>query len=502
MIPKLLRIFKYFFTPLGVGGFFIATSQKLVLPGDHPDPTVIKQGNYYWSSATSSNWFPAFPILKSTDLLHWKQEGYIFNKIPAWADYYFWAPELSYDNGKVYVYYAAHKKNGNLCVGVAVANKPEGPYKDLGPLVCEPDGSIDAFPMRDENGKLYLIWKEDANSIKQPTPIWAQPMKEDRTGLTGEKKELFRNSIPWEGNLVEGVSMIKHGNYFYAIYAASGCCGINCTYAVGVARSKTLLGPWEKYEKNPVMKGNNIWICPGHGTAIEKDGKYYFLHHAYEKSSAPFTGRQGILSEFRFTGDDWIEFLKEPADTVKRSQLSFSDNFNTSALSQEWQWSIFQSPVYSIKNHELHLHATKGAGTYIGQKISSGNYEATVDIPHSSSAVAGLGVLGDDKNYVAVSVKKDSVYLLQVREGKFVRVKGIHYSPGKFTRLKLTVMNSKDVRFFYSTDLKNYYPLTDKAVDATFIPPWDRAVRVGLISIGSPREVSVFRQFRKKDVVD
>ena len=51
----------------------------------------------------------------------------------------------------------------------------------MGPLVAqEPVCSIDAFAARDEKGKLYLIWKEDGNSMGLPTNIWAQEMTEDR----------------------------------------------------------------------------------------------------------------------------------------------------------------------------------------------------------------------------------------------------------------------------------------------------------------------------------
>ena len=38
----------------------------------------------------------------------------MFSSLPAWADYYFWAPEISVDNGKVFVYYSAHKRGGNF----------------------------------------------------------------------------------------------------------------------------------------------------------------------------------------------------------------------------------------------------------------------------------------------------------------------------------------------------------------------------------------------------
>ena len=213
MICKNENMYRAFLGLVIILNYSFSDAQQLVLRGDYPDPSVIKIGTTYWASATTSNWMPAYPILKSKDLVNWKTVSHVFMKLPAWADYYFWAPELSYDNGKVYVYYAAHKKGGNLCVGVASAKKPEGPYTDHGPLICQEVGSIDAFPMRDENGKLFLVWKEDANSVGKPTPIWAQQLNEERTRLVGEKKELFRNNAAWEGNLVEGVSMIRHGEY-------------------------------------------------------------------------------------------------------------------------------------------------------------------------------------------------------------------------------------------------------------------------------------------------
>src|SRR5687767_10207162 len=76
-------------------------SQQLVLPGDHPDPSVVKIGDEYWGVGTTSNWFPAFPLYRSHDLVNWKPAGHVFTKLPAWADYYLWAPEITYDNGKV-----------------------------------------------------------------------------------------------------------------------------------------------------------------------------------------------------------------------------------------------------------------------------------------------------------------------------------------------------------------------------------------------------------------
>lgn len=469
-------------------------AQQLVLPGDYPDPSVVKIGDTYWASATTSNWFPAYPLMRSKDLVNWKQQGYVFNQLPRWADFYFWAPEISYEKGKVYVYYAAHKKNGNLCVGVASADKPEGPYKDHGPLICQEAGSIDAFPMRDEKEKLFLIWKEDANSVQKPTPIWARQMNEARTGFIGEKKELFRNTESWEGNLVEGVSMVKHGGYFYAFYAAAGCCGERCNYTMGIARSKKLLGPWEKY-KEPVVTNTNEWICPGHGTPVEKNGKHYFLYHAYDKQSNIFTGKQGLLIEYKFTPDGWIEFIKEENPKNVVPAASSYDDFSGNTLADKWQWSVFQKVNYKIRKGSLELPAIP-AGGYIGRKVETANYNATtlLDIQRST-AFPGIGIIGDDKNYIAAIYIDGSIQCIQVKDGKEQSVGDLSVPVKKEIHLRVNVTASKNISFSYSVNGSRYTEITTQSIDASYLPPWDGALRVGLISKGKKGEVASFKNF-------
>jgi xylan 1,4-beta-xylosidase len=469
---------------------------QLVMPGDYPDPSVVKIGDTYWATATSSNWFPAYPLLKSKDLIYWSNEGYVFEKMPEWADYYFWAPEISYENGKVYVYYSAHKKNGNLCLSVASADKPEGPYTDHGPLMCQEVGSIDAWPMRDEHGKLFMIWKEDGNSVNKPTPIWAMEMKEDRTGLIGEKKELFRNDAPWEANLVEGVAMIRHGEYFYALYAAAGCCGRDCTYATGVARSKNLLGPWEKYEQNPILTNDDTWKCPGHGTAIEKNGRYYFLYHAYNTKSHVYTGREGLLKEFRFTADDWIEFVTEDIPSVTVPER-IEDNFSGEKLSHRWQWSVFQNIQYNQQNGKLNLFALPGKpGAFLGQKTYSPEYQVeAVFSAKESTAESGLAAIGDEKNILYVSLKAGKLGIWKLQDDQEMKLFEQTVKAKDKIYLQMKVTNGKDIIFSYSLDGKAYKPLNDQPVDGSFLPPWDRAIRVGLISKGNASQKAVVDRF-------
>jgi beta-xylosidase len=471
--------------------------QQLVLPGDNADPSVVKIGDSYWASATTSNWMPAFPLMRSGDLKSWHTVGHVFTTLPAWADYYFWAPEISYDNGKVYLYYSAHQKGGNLCVGIASADRPEGPYTDHGPLICQDAGSIDAFPMRDENGKLHIIWKEDGNSKGKPTPIWMQELNEARTAVIGEKKELFRNDTPWEGNLVEGVSMLRHGNYIYAFYAAAGCCGTGCTYQSGVARATKLGGPWKKDPRNPVLKNEGVWQCPGHGTPVEKDGRFYLLYHAYDTAGTIFTGRQGLLREFVFTPDNWIQFK---TDTMSKRLViqEEKDEFSGGILQKPWQWSTNEPVKYRLQAGKLILNAGGASrAAFLGRKTMTTYYRASIKLDRKrSTAASGIALVGDDQNRVAAYINGNTVELIQTKAGKDSLFLSIPIPRHKMASLVMEVRNGKDVSFYLGHKRNRLQKLNIVSIDGAFLPPWDRAPRVGLIVKGAAEQRGVFDHFK------
>lgn len=466
-----------------------------VLSGDYPDPSVVKINGQYWATATSSNWAPAFPLLSSPDLINWQHKGYIFDVLPTWADYYFWAPEISFDKGKVFVYYSAHKKDGSLCVAAASADQPQGPYQDHGPLICQPVGSIDGFATRDEQGKLYLIWKEDGNSVGKPTPIWAMQMSEDRKKLIGEKKQLMVNDQPWEGNLIEGMSVIRHGRFFYAFYSANACCGKSCNYNTGIARSEKLLGPWEKYSGNPVLTGDDQWKCPGHGTPVEKDGKFFFLYHAYDNQSDVFTGRQGLLREFRFTDDNWIAFVDKTVG-ASLEELKITDEFKTSTLDIPWQWSVFQKPVWKIEQGRLSLIAQGGSPVFVGQKLPAAHAEArTVLIPGQTEAEGGIAAIGDEKNLITLTYLAGKLSLWKMDEGKQTVLEEKAIQVPKTLVLRVNVKDGNRVSFDYSTDGKSFTDFHREAIDALFIPPWDRSIRLGVLARGPVDQKVSFENF-------
>jgi beta-xylosidase len=477
-----------------------------VLAGDYPDPSVTKVGNTYWATATSSNWGPTFPLLKSTDLQHWSLVGHIFpGERPAWADYYFWAPEISHDpNGKTYVFYTAHQRGGNLAVGVASADRPEGPYQDHGPLVGQPDGSIDGFPMQDENGQPYLLWKEDGNSQNKPTPIWAQRLSADRTKLVGEKTELFRNTATWEGNLVEGPSVVRHDGYFYMFYAANGCCGAGCTYATGVARAKNLLGPWEKYDRNPILTKNDTWTCPGHGTAIERNGHWYMLHHAYQTGSMQYVGRQGVLSEFVWTKTGWPEFLTNHSTPATAAAMPavVADEFASSALGTAWEWPVEDKPQFALSGGQLRLTARpdKG-GAALGRPTLAASYSATTTLLNPGAlpagTSAGLGALGDPKNALSVVASDGKLQVQELRDGKTRTLAETALPASSAVHLRVQGQDGSRYRFAYSPDGRTWTELlpAGQTADGGFLPPWDRGVRVGVVALGPASATATFERF-------
>jgi len=488
-----------------------------VLPGDYADPSVVRVGDDYWATATSSEWAPLYPILHSKNLVDWETVGHVFpDKLPDWAEAHFWAPEIAYDNSRYYIYYTAKKKGGNLCVGVASAASATGPYTDHGPLVCQEVGSIDGFQVRDRNGELYLVWKEDGNSRDLPTPIWGQRMNEERTALTGEKFEMFRNDAgTWEGGLVEGPAIVRHGDYFYTFYAGDKCCGRECTYGVGVARAQSIKGPWEKYGQNPIMKQNDTWKCPGHGTVVtDQSGRDYFLYHAYSTDSFVYPGRQGLLDEITWGEDGWPHFGNEspsvtaqvatPETASGSRDLDVSEEFDAGSLSETWQWPVEQKPAYTLNasgDGLLVLNASPDKiGTVLGKRTIDGDYVATAALKKSAlqrGTMAGISAIGDNDNAVGISVRNGEILLWSMKGGTMTTLAKTAAPKQEMVQLQLTTDKGDQMQFAWSADGATWNSLNEgKPVDASYLPPWDRGVRVGLTAKGLANATAAFDWFR------
>ena len=279
-----------------------------VYASDAPDPSVVRIGPEYWAltTAVTGSQFP--PILRSPDLVNWTRAGQLFDQVPDWTDgSRFWAPEMFRQGDDYLVYYSARKPSGQMCVAVADAQNPIGPYTDHGPLVCQPDGSIDPSVVRNNSGWPFLVWKEDANSQGVTTAIWVQPLSLDGLRMTGvPRKILAAKGVGWESGTVEGPEIVRRKQWFYLFYSGNLCCGPNCEYAEGVARARGLYGPWVRFRRNPILDSDDDWLCPGHGSLLQSpNGRWWMLYGAYYAVGQISNGRSLLLDRVTWTRDAW-----------------------------------------------------------------------------------------------------------------------------------------------------------------------------------------------------
>ena len=468
-----------------------------VIAGDHPDPTVVRVGTDYWALVTTGGWAPHFTVMRSRDLVAWRTVGAVFRQKPAWAKGDFWAPELVEDRGSFYVYYTARRddgpaKKGTLCVAVATAPRPDGPYTDHGPLVCQEIGSIDAFSLRDEDGRRYLIWKEDGNDRNQPTPIWAQQLTDDGLRVVGKRKELIRNDAPWEGRVVEGAYVMRRGGWYYMFYSGGACCGRACDYALGVARSRRLLGPWEKNPANPVVAANAAWQCPGHGDVVTTpDGREFLLYHSYRRSLDTFSvGRESVLDRVTWGENGWPVVnggagpsAGAPAPLAENGAgasalggagadtSEFFDGFEAAQLDPSWQWPMDNAQSarveagpggYLVLTPEGgDAKADEWTGAVLGRRSTSGSYAATVAVvpPVAAGARAGLAAYGWRAWAVGAAVGGGKVSLWR-REGRTQETLASAAAPAAaLVFLRMTAERGETYRFEFSANGRDWQPL-------------------------------------------
>jgi arabinan endo-1,5-alpha-L-arabinosidase len=146
------------------------TIHPAILSG-YGDPAVIRTEEGYYLAATSNDALDAFPLLHSDDLEHWRHVGFAFadGEAPQWASHGvrmgdFWAPEIARVGDEYWLAYTARDKSHVLGFGLAKSKSPPGPWVDLGrPLLT--GGVIDGHIFVDDDGDIYLLWKEDRNGI-------------------------------------------------------------------------------------------------------------------------------------------------------------------------------------------------------------------------------------------------------------------------------------------------------------------------------------------------
>ncbi len=265
-----------------------------VLDQDFPDPTVIRAEGKYYAYATNTvingQWVH-IQVASSTDLQHWKIEGDALPQKPSWASRDFWAPHVLYDPSlKKYVLFYSGESNDEQtgkCLGVAFADKPDGPFTDKGsPLICG-NSFINIDPMAiidPKSGRKLLYWGSGHQPIKvqELTDDW----KAFKPG-TSPVPVMYPNKEKKYDKLVEGAWVSYHDGKYYLYYSGDNCCGPEASYAVLIARADNPFGPFQSLgEQNGtgssiLLEKNEDWYAPGHNSIFNDEaGQEYIAYHA------------------------------------------------------------------------------------------------------------------------------------------------------------------------------------------------------------------------------
>jgi len=468
-----------------------------VIPGDIPDPTVIRVGNVYYAAGTTSDFSPNYPLFESTDLVNWKQIGSIFNERPAWTSDSFWAPELYYSNGTFFVYYTAKRKGDRVsCIGVATTTDLRKGFTDRGIIVDWGKEAIDAFIFQDDDRKRYICWKAYGLNKERPIEILASELNADGLSMVGEHFSLTRFDQGWKGDGDEGPCLVKHNGYYYMFYSVGGCCDNRCTYRVKVSRSKNLKSGWEQYPE-PILQGNDAWKCSGHGTLVSTpDNRYFYMYHSYNATDFEYIGRQGMLDELvwdestgwpRFQNGNSPSIQAEMpfANTVQVRDSVYADDFLNNKNLMLWQWDLnLPKPEIDILNGEFKLSGKQDGISFAGLSPKTGTYSFETELKQTKDAASGIGIYGNSKNVLAFTASDSKLMLFSLKNGTREILSETSIPEKSMVSLKIKAVHGRYYQFFYSIDQKNWLPVkvgSDYVVDGNFLPQWGVAMRNGLL---------------------
>lgn len=346
--------------------------------GWYADPDIAIYDGKYWVFPTASKPYAEqthLDAFSSTDLVHWTKHSNVLTTADVtWAKYAVWAPAPVERDGKYYLYFAANdiQNNSQLGgIGVAVADRPEGPYKDaLGkPLISQfHNGAqpIDQDVFIDDDGQAYMYyggWHH--NNVVKLNP--------DMTSLgTFDDGSTYKEITP--ENYVEGSYMFKRNGKYYLMWSEGGWTGPD--YSVSYAMSDSPTGPFQKIDKvlaqDPaVAKGS------GHNSVVNVPGTdtWYIFYHRRPLSESDGNHRQLAYDRMYFN----------PDGTIRRIAMQVKDNF---ADGNALGWKAYGG-TWSAAGGRYRVGRDPGAKSLLDTDFADFTYDADVTV-NSGGGDAGL----------------------------------------------------------------------------------------------------------------
>jgi len=387
------------------------TYMNPVIPGDHPDCTITKVGNDFYTTGSSFN--PTPVIYHSTDLVHWEAISQPVSA--AWSTYAdaagggCWGGHLVYYNSKYWDFFS--RSNTMYYVN---ADNPKGPWstpvKINNPSQLSYGLGYDNSIFIDDNNKWYLVVKNgqanngivELNNSAQPTGTvfnlsWLNPSP----------------SYPY--SWAEGPVMWKYNGYYYYSFARDVGGGQK------VMRSQTLTATqsaWEifgdLFNENDPDKSTSLFSSPNHASSVImlSDSSSWVMHPVYARDEWKAQGRQGLLNQVKYqNGRPIADYPVDKAFSAPKLSSSGipwmvpkSDFFNSTILNPEWSFIGYTlANTWSLSDRSGWLRLTPKSSTKANTLVKNDgehNYSliTKVDlIPLSKSDEAGLRIIRGDE---------------------------------------------------------------------------------------------------------
>jgi alpha-N-arabinofuranosidase len=413
-----------------------------VLPGFHPDPSIVRVGDEFYAVTSTFSYFPGLPILRSTDLVNWTLIGNAIDR-PEQLDFSglgtnrgLFAPAITHHDGKFWIVNTCIECGGNF---VITATDPAGPWSDpawldfggIDPsLHFEPDGTAwivynDAPPGPPRYEGHRALW------LQQFDPVKMQVMP-GRTLLVDGGVDPSTNPI-W----AEGPHIYKIGDWYYLLTAEGGTAD---QHSQTIYRSKALKGPYKPGPFNPILTQRDLPAvrpdrieATGHADIVQlDDGSWWGVFLATRPFSGQSTlmGRETFLLPLRWK-DGWPRFLdrqeavplvlkkpKLPASPAPAWQ-TWREEFD-GALSDEWIGIRNPSTAAPIAAEGGALRVTAGAAAagslgkpaFVGRRLRHHQAEFVTALdftPERGGDFAGLLAFMDETHFLAAGKERGRI---------------------------------------------------------------------------------------------
>ena len=204
----------------------------------------------------------------STDMVHWKEYPIPLKATDFhWAIDGAWASQVVERNGKFYWYVAVkHRTIAGSAIGVAVADKPAGPFhdarssalitNDMTPFIQSDKDDIDPTVLIDDDGQAYIFWGN--------ARCYFARLKKNMIELDGPIR-----TIPLPG-FTEGSWISKRNGWYYLSYA------YGYPEKIAYVMSRSIEGPWAFQGILNEIAGNSATNSPA---ILDFKGRSYFIYH-------------------------------------------------------------------------------------------------------------------------------------------------------------------------------------------------------------------------------